>query len=184
MNSLKKNYAAWSVSFLFLVLALIALSMASGKSAGAAENQDFPVPVSVNALTVTMIDHSAHYIWDYAALEDRMLEEEWLAIEYYSIQLAAAVPLITLGGTGELDNTWPLSPQWLGYSMDMSNAAMKALNAARLQDKTLLENAGDELLDSCLGCHRAFKPETPTEGVIHDPFYDQLYHLFQREGEL
>ena len=184
MNSLKKNYAAWSVSFLFLVLALIALSMASGKSAGAAENQDFPVPVSVNALMVTMIDHSAHYIWDYAALEDRMLEEEWLAIEYYSIQLAAAGPLITLGGTGELDNTWPLSPQWLGYSMDMSNAAMKALNAARLQDKTLLENAGDELLDSCLGCHRAFKPETPTEGVIHDPFYDQLYHLFQREGEL
>ncbi len=184
MYSLKRNFVAWSFSVAFLVLALIALSLVSGKPAGAAENQDFPMPVSVNALMVTMIDHSAHYIWDYAALEDMMLEEEWLAIEYYSIQLAAAGPLMTLGGTGELDNTWALSPQWLSYSMDMSNAAMKSLNAARLQDKALLDDAGDELLDSCLGCHRAFKPEVPTEGVIHDPFYDQLYHLFQREGAL
>ncbi len=184
MNSLKRNFTALIASLLLLMLALAALSIVVAKTADAAENQNFPVPVSVNALMVTMIDHSAHYIWDYAALEDMMLEEEWLAVEYYSIQLAAAGPLMTMGGTGELDNTWSLSPQWLSYSMDMSNAAMKAFNAARIQDKSLLENAGDELLDSCLGCHRAFKPETPTEGVIHDPFYDQLYHLFQREGGL
>ncbi len=184
MDSLKRNFTALIAALVFVMVALAVLSIVLANNAQAAEDQDFPVPVSVNALMVTMIDHSAHYIWDYAALEEMMLEEEWLAIEYYSIQLAAAGPLITMGGTGELDNTWALSPQWLGYSMDMSNAAMKSLNAARLQDKALLQNAGDELLDSCLGCHRAFKPETPTEGVIHDPFYDQLYHLFQREGEL
>lgn len=184
MNSLKRNFTALILSALLLMATVIALSITSSNFADAAENQDFPMPVSVNALMVTMIDHSAHYIWDYAALEDMMLEEEWLAVEYYAIQLAASGPLMTLGGTGELDNTWAISPQWLGYSMDMSNAAMKALNAARLQDKTLLETAGDELLDSCLACHRAFKPEVPTEGVIHDPFYDQLYHLFQREGAL
>jgi hypothetical protein len=184
MDSLKRNFTALIAALVFVKVALAVLSIVLANNAQAAEDQDFPVPVSVNALMVTMIDHSAHYIWDYAALEEMMLEEEWLAIEYYSIQLAAAGPLITMGGTGELDNTWALSPQWLGYSMDMSNAAMKSLNAARLQDKALLQNAGGELLDSCLGCHRAFKPETPTEGVIHDPFYDQLYHLFQREGEL
>lgn len=184
MITLKRNFTALVTSLVLMMIALGILSMTLASSVDAAESQDFPMPVSVNALMVTMIDHSAHYIWDYAALEDMMLEEEWLAVEYYAIQLAAAGPLMTLGGTGELDNTWSISPQWLGYSMDMSNAAMKALNAARLQDKALLETAGDELLDSCLACHRAFKPEIPTEGVIHDPLYDQLYHLFQREGAL
>ena len=184
MNTLKRNFTALIASLVLLMAVLIVLSMTLSSSADAAESQDFPMPVSVNSLMVTMIDHSAHYIWDYAALEDMMLEDEWLAVEYYSIQLAAAGPLITLGGTGELDNTWASSPQWLSYSMDMSNAAMKALNAARLQDKALLQTAGDELLNSCLACHRAFKPDVPTEGVIHYPLYDQLYHLFQREGSL
>ncbi len=182
MTSMKKNSTAWFAGLLAVLLFKTVISMGLLNAARAADNQDFPMPVSVNALMVTMIDHSAHYIWDYAALQDMMLEEEWLAVDYYSIQLAAPGPLMTLGGTGELDNTWALSPQWLGYAMDMTNAAMKSLNAASLQDKALLETAGDELLDSCLACHQAFKPEVPTEGVIHDPLYDQLYHLFQREG--
>ena len=184
MNTIKRNSTALMASFILMMVVIFVLNGALTKSVEAAENQNFPMPVSVNALMVTMIDHSAHYIWDYAALEDRMLEDEWLAVEYYSIQLAAAGPLMTLGGTGELDNTWAMSPQWLSSAMDMTNAAMKSLNAARLQDKTLLETAGDELLDSCLACHRSFKPDIPTEGVFHDPLYDQLYHLFQREGAL
>tara|TARA_R110000772_G_scaffold63282_14_gene141787 strand:- start:306 stop:860 length:555 start_codon:yes stop_codon:yes gene_type:complete len=184
MGTLKRNFTALITALVVLALLLVALSMMLANFAQAAERQEFPVPVSVNSLMVTMIDHSAHYIWDYAALDAVMLEEEWLTVEYYSIQLAAAGPLINLGGTGELDNDWIRSPQWLSYAMDMSSAAMKSLNAARLQDKALLQTAGDELLDSCLGCHRSFKPEVPTEGVIHDPLYDQLYHLFQREGEI
>lgn len=184
MHTINKNYIGLTISIGLIALLLISFSMTLSKPVAAAENQDFPMPVSVNSLMVTMIDHSAHYIWDYAALEDRMLEEEWLAVEYYSVQLAAAGPLMTLGGAGELDNAWAVSPEWLSSAMDMTNAAMKSLNAARLQDKQLLETAGDELLDACLACHRAFKPEIPTEGVIHDPLYDQLYHLFQREGAL
>ncbi len=105
MSTLNRNFSALISSLVMLMLALITLSIELVKPAEAAENQDFPVPVSVNALMVTMIDHSAHYIWDYAALEDMMLEDEWLAVEYYSIQLAAAGPLMTMGGTGELDNT-------------------------------------------------------------------------------
>ncbi len=182
MNSLKRNFTMLISALLLLTAGLITLSFALSNSAQAAEGHDFPLPVSINALMVTMIDHSAHYIWDYGSLEEMMLEDEWLAVEYYAIQLAAAGPLITLGGTGSADNGWVQSPSWLAHSMDMTNAAMKALNAARLQDKALLQTAGDELLDSCLGCHRNFKPEVPTEGMTHDPLYDQLYHLFQREG--
>jgi len=62
--------------------------------------------VSINALMVTLIDHSAHYIWDYSSLEREISDDEWRTIEYYAIQLAGSGPLITLGGTGPLDNTW------------------------------------------------------------------------------
>ncbi len=184
MDTMKRNFTYLLAALILMALMFIALAMFLASSAEAAEDMDLPVPVSVNSLMVTMIDHSAHYIWDYAALEETMMEEEWLSVEYYAIQLAAAGPLITLGGTGEFDMGWASLPTWREYSRDMSNAAMKALNAAQIQDKALLQTAGDELLTSCLGCHNDFKPEVPTEGVIHDPFYDQLYHLFRREGEI
>ncbi|MAM69909.1 MAG: hypothetical protein CMP91_02020 [Gammaproteobacteria bacterium] len=184
MEVMKRNFTILIICLLIMSLSFIALSMSLASKAEAAEAGEIPMPVSINSLMVTMIDHSAHYIWDYAALEDRMLEEEWLAVEYYAIQLAAAGPMLTLGGTGEVDEAWVQSPGWTSFARDMSTAALKALNAAEIQDLALLRTAGDELLDSCLGCHRAFKPESPTEGVIHDPFYDELYHLFHREGEI
>ena len=57
---------------------------------------------------------------------------------------------------------------------------MLALDAAQRGDKAMLARAGDELVGSCEGCHAAFKPGLPTEGMIHQPDYDYLYHLFER----
>ena len=144
------------------------------------EDRSIPVPVSVNALMVTLIDHSAHYIWDYASLEREISDDEWRTIEYYAIQLAGAGPLMTLGGSGDLDDTWADSDAWVSYSRTMTNAAMLALDAAKNKDKPLLGSTGDVLVASCEGCHNAFKPGIPTEGIMHQPDYDYLYHLFDR----
>jgi len=62
MNTLKRNFTALIASLVLLMAVLIVLSMTLSSSADAAESQDFPMPVSVNALMVTMIDYSAHYI--------------------------------------------------------------------------------------------------------------------------
>lgn len=182
MNPLTKSFI-WLIGSLFgLVFFLIFLSMMLSSPAQAQPaSNNFPVPVSTNALMVTLIDHSAHYIWDYAALEDEISEGEWQAVEYYAVQLAAAGPLITLGGTGQYDDAWAATPRWVEYSRLMSSAAGKALNAAHLQDQILLEDAGNDLLDSCLGCHDDFKLDIPSEGMFHDPQYDHLYHLFERQ---
>lgn len=144
------------------------------------DEQEIPVPVSVNALMVTLIDHSAHYIWDYAALEREITDDEWRTVEYYAIQLAGSGPLMTLGGSGEMDNTWAETEAWVSYSRTMTNAAMLALDAAKNKDKPLLSSTGDVLVASCQGCHDAFKPSVPTEGILHQPDYDYLYHLFER----
>ena len=144
------------------------------------DDQGVEVPVSINALMVTLIDHSAHYIWDYSSLEREISDDEWRTVEYYAIQLAGSGPLITLGGTGELDDTWVQAEAWTSYSRTMTNAAMLALDAARNKDKPLLASTGDVLIASCQGCHDAFKPGIPTEGIMHQPDYDYLYHLFDR----
>ncbi|MEX2366345.1 MAG: hypothetical protein WD601_07035 [Pseudohongiellaceae bacterium] len=143
-----------------------------------APTSKLPVPVSINAIMVTMVDHSAHYIWDYADDTQFMGDTEWQAIEYYAIQLAAAGPLITLGGTGPNDNAWVDSAQWTRYARLMMTAAELAQDAGRLHDSILLDTAGDMLVESCEGCHQVFKPDLPTEGLAHEPYYDDLYHLF------
>ena len=56
-----------------------------------------------------------------------------------------------------------------------------ALDAAGKKDKLMLGRAGNDLVDSCEGCHRALKPALPTEGFTHEPDYDYLYHLFERK---
>jgi len=179
MNTLKRNLI-FGIAALCLLVLISGMLILQQSTRVQAASVDFPLPVSINGLMVTLIDHSAHYIWDYGNLEDMMMEEEWQAVEYYSIQLAASGPLITLGGTGQFDNAWVSSPLWLDYAMAMSDAAMKALDATRIQDQELLITAGNELLDSCLGCHEAFKPDAPSEGLTHEPLYDRLYHLFER----
>ena len=157
------------------VLAILGLTVAATAHE---EEHSIAVPVSINALMVTLIDHSAHYLWDYAALEREISDDEWRTIEYYAIQLAGSGPLITLGGSGAMDNAWAQSDAWTSYSRTMTNAAMLALDAAKNKDKYLLASTGDVLVASCEGCHDAFKPGTPTEGILHQPDYDYLYHLF------
>ncbi len=60
----------------------------------------------------------------------------------------------------------------------MSNAALMSMEAAKTKNLELLGTAADALVDSCEGCHDAFKPASPTEGIMHLPDYDHLYHLF------
>ena len=134
--------------------------------------------VSINGLMVTLVDHAAHYLWDYGALNREITEQEWRGIEFNAIKLAGAGPLITLGGTGEMDEEWVASPQWSAFSRAMRDAAMMALEAAETRNQEALMAAGDALVQSCEGCHEAFKPASPTEGIVHQPSYDHLYHLF------
>ncbi len=53
MNVLKRNFTALIAALVFVMVALAVLSMVLANNAGAAEDQDFPVPVSVNALMVS-----------------------------------------------------------------------------------------------------------------------------------
>lgn len=175
---LRRNFTGLIATLSAVMILLVVLSLALASSANAAEAEPLDMPVSINSLMVTFIDHSAHHIWDYAAMERDIRDDEWRIIEYYAIQLAAAGPAITLGGTGEFDMAWMESPAWREHARNMSTIAQEAIIAAQDQDKTMLAAVANDLTDSCEGCHDLFKPDLPTEGVAHNPDYDLLYHIF------
>lgn len=143
--------------------------------AAEAENH-VPVPVSINALMVAVVDHSAHAIWDagnVARNGGTLTGRDWQEVEQHSIQLAASGTLISLGGTGTADFGRVESPAWQGYARQLTEAAMAAHDAVENQDQMALADAGDTITATCESCHQTFKPDAPTEGILHVPHYPQ-----------
>lgn len=180
-HPLRRHLTKLLIVLFSVMFLLIFLSTSLARNANAAETAEtaaVEMPVSVNAIMVTFVDHAAHHIWDYGSMQREMADEEWRIVEYYAIQLAAAGPTLTLGGTGEFDNAWAASPQWATHARNMSTIAQQAIVAAQDHDKALLQAVGNDLTDSCEGCHDLFKPDLPSEGIDHNPDYDLVYHVF------
>jgi hypothetical protein len=129
-----------------------------------------PPAVSINAMMVALVDHAAHSVWD-AATKPPANDNDWQQLEYHAMQLAAAGTLISTGGTGPADPGWVLLPAWQQSSQRLADDGVAALQAARKRDAAALSTVGDRLLENCEGCHKQFKPDVPTEGLVHRPEY-------------
>ncbi len=51
----------------------------------------------------------------------------------------------------------------------MSLVALEAKDAVDAKSKVALRDAGDKLVDTCESCHKIFKPDVPSEGIMHQP---------------
>jgi cytochrome c556 len=83
--------------------------------------------------------------------------------------LSASGQTIPLGGTGQADPAWAKSPAWKTYSQQLTDAGVDGFKAARNRNLADLMKVNEQLLASCESCHKEFKPESPTEGRVHDP---------------
>ena len=130
-----------------------------------------PPALSINAEMVSLVDHSAHELWN---LEKEgsgpKTDQEWEEVEHHAMQLVAAGSLITLGGTGPSDAGWVQSPDWKVHAQKLVDTATKEVNAARDKNLDALVKANGDLVEVCEGCHKQFKPPLPTEGIVH-PHY-------------
>jgi hypothetical protein len=129
--------------------------------------------VSINAVMVGLVDHSAHHIWDLgregaAPTTDR----DWSEVEHHAIQLAAGASWIATGGAGQADAGWVRQVPWKGYAATVNRGAVDALEAARQRDLDAVLAAGDRIIEACEGCHKEFKPDLPTEGIVHPHVYE------------
>jgi cytochrome c556 len=124
--------------------------------------------LSVNQLMVTTVDNAGHVLWDAENEQFRPKSDaDWLEIEDHAVQLVAAATLIQLPGTGPSDAVWARQANWRTDAQAMGDAAMLALEAAKRKNLDELVEANGALVKSCESCHEAFKPELPTEGLVH-----------------
>ena len=136
------------------------------------EKPDFvPLGTSINALMVALVDHAAHEIWE-AASAASLTGRDWQTVEQHAIQIVASGTLVSIGGTGPEDRNWVKEPAWQEWSRALSEGGRAALMAAEHTDQRALQAAGQQIIDACFGCHDRFKPDAPTEGLLHVPHYD------------
>jgi hypothetical protein len=124
--------------------------------------------VSINAVMVALVDHAGHQLWN-VELEGKApkTDADWENVQEHAVQIAAAGPAITVGGTGPSDAVWVKSRSWQSYAQRMSDAGVAAMDAAKSKNFSALVKANGQLVESCVGCHKEFKPELPTEGIVH-----------------
>ena len=124
--------------------------------------------VSINEVMVALIDHAGHNLWD-VEKEGKAPKTDaaWQVVQEHAVQLAAAGPAITVGGAGPRDAEWVKAPSWHTNAQRMSDAGVAALNAAKSKDLKALITANGQLVESCEQCHKEFKPDLPTEGIVH-----------------
>ena len=124
--------------------------------------------VSINAVMVEFVDHAAHSLWN-VEQEGKApkTDADWEIVVEHAVQIAAAGPAITVGGTGLKDADWIKSPSWQNHAQRMSDAGVAAMNAAKSKNFDALVKANDQLVESCEACHKEFKPDVPTEGITH-----------------
>ncbi len=129
-----------------------------------------PPVLSINELMVDWIDHSGHELWDAERDEHApKTDADWRRIDRHATQLAASGTLVALGGTGQADPGWAASPLWKKYSQELTNAGKAAQAAARNKNLEALVTANGNLVESCQACHDEFKPDLPTEKMVHRP---------------
>jgi cytochrome c556 len=122
---------------------------------------------------VGLVDHAAHNLWD-VEQDGRApkTDADWETVAEHAIQVAAAGPAISSGGTGATDGVWADSASWRNYAQQMSAAGVAALDAARARNLEAVVKANSALVQSCEACHKEFKPELPSEGILHGHAHD------------
>lgn len=153
----------------FLVLA--ALRVAIAAEATKTDREFIEMQTSINAIMVAVVDWAAHEVWE-ASYAETLTGRNWLTTKQYAVELLAAGTLVSLGGTGRADMAWVRNPAWQDWTSKMIEETKEALAAIEVQDQDRLRASGERLVEVCEGCHEAFKPDVPTEGILHVPHHE------------
>ena len=162
--------------------ALIAIAWSASAAPGVAPKGAYlPLNMSINQVMVAVVDDAAHMIWEGGNTQKTLTKGQWQTIELHTFQLQAAATLISLGGTGKSDANWTASPGFQEYVRKLRDMAITTRHAVDTKDQKALRADGDALVTICEGCHKQYKPDAPTEGIYHKPYYDECTNSFVPE---
>ena len=147
-----------------LYILLIILTLASTTfSATTRAAESYELPVSINEVMVALINDAADPIW-VAAWKSPETDAQWRMLEHRATQLQLGGTLIAYPGTGGLDHKWTAKPTWRQWANQLSDASSEALTAIKARNIEGISTAGDRIVETCEGCHQAFKMDFPTGG--------------------
>ena len=121
-----------------------------------AASPSFKPDVSLNQMMVSIVDHNSHIVWD-AAEKPPTTPEEWEALESAAVSLAAGGNLTMVSGNGVDDRRWTAQPNWAVHSQALTDAGLVTLQAVQSKSPEALVKAGDQLVLSCISCHREYR---------------------------
>lgn len=116
--------------------------------------------VTLNEIMVYVIDPHANELWD-AAVKPPTTDAEWKELNHAAVVLATAGNLTKAGGNGPKDQQWTQQTDWVKHSQAVADAGLAAVKAVNSRDSAALNKAGDDLVLSCITCHREYKLEVP-----------------------
>jgi len=154
-----------------LTVASLAIHGATAAEPTSTDREFIELQTSLNAIMVAVVDWAAHEVWE-ASYAENLDDRNWLTTKQYATELLAAGTLVSLGGTGRADMEWVESPAWQEWTSKMILSTEDALRAIEAQDQEALLSAGGDLVETCEGCHAVFKPDIPTEGILHVPHHE------------
>lgn len=132
---------------------LLGAAMLGLLATGAAAQQDSGVKAvgSVRDVMIGIIQPSSKAVF-VAAADTPQKAEEWTAVENNALTLAESANLLMIGGRAR-DNA-----AWAKWSTALRDTSEGALKAARAKDAGALETTGDEVYQTCEGCHKIYVP--------------------------
>lgn len=116
--------------------------------------------VSLNEMMVYVVDTHANEVWDAAMIPPKN-DDGWKQLNRAAVALAAAGSLTKISGNGPKDQQWTQQGDWIRHSQTLSDAGAAVVKAVQAKDKAALSKAGDDLVVSCINCHREYKLEVP-----------------------
>lgn len=128
------------------------------------------LPVSINAAMVGMIDQSADYIWAVGNGDLPKDDHDWDQVRGAVYDMIIGGQISKVPGDGEFDAQWTAEADWIRHSDELTKIGQDALPLveARSTDQEAWRAIGDRLVQNCLACHELFKPEVPSQGILHE----------------
>ena len=151
-------------------VAAIALAGCQQKAGeAAAGNVEGQLPISINAVMVGTVSHSADYIFALSNGDFPRNDHDWDLVRSAAYETMLGGKVIQIPGTGSNDANWVTQPEWKGYADQLTVLGGEAVKLVdeRSTDKAKWSALGGQLVDDCLACHMKFKPEIPSQGILH-----------------
>lgn len=136
-------------------------------AAPAAQQPSYAPVLSLNQMMISVVDSHSHEIWD-AAEKAPKTDEDWATLEHAAATLAASGSLTRMSGNGPDDQRWPKEADWSKFSQTLSDAGLAAFRAVNARNVEALNKAGDQLVLSCIACHKEFRLNVPRIWSDHE----------------